>query len=64
MTRPDNIEVEILEPEVTLLETGLAEVRFRQAYRSPGYSDMVAKTLRLVEEQGRWRILTELAEPL
>lgn len=64
LTRPETIEVEILEPRVELLEPGVAEVRFRQAYRSPGYSDLVAKTLRLVEEDGSWRILSELSEPL
>lgn len=64
LTRPETIEVEILEPRVELLEPGVAEVRFRQAYRSPDYSDLVAKTLRLVEEDGSWRILSELSEPL
>lgn len=59
---PASIRLEIEELEVAVGERGRAEARFLQTYVSPDYSDVVRKTLRLVEEEGEWRIAGERAE--
>ena len=60
---PASIEVDLEGMEVVLLDAGRARARFRQSYRSPEYSDVVLKTLELVDEDGVWRIVRETAEP-
>ena len=40
-----------------------AEVRFVQSYRSERYKDLVKKRLRMVREDGAWKIAAERAEP-
>ena len=53
-----NIEVEI--SNLSIQPNGQeATVEFDQAYRADSYSDRVVKTLRLVQENDRWRIITE-----
>jgi hypothetical protein len=39
-----------------------AEARFLQRYSSPSYSDVVRKSLQLIEDGDDWRIVTERAE--
>lgn len=41
-----------------------ASVGFRQRYRSDSYEDEVRKTLTLRPEDGAWRIVAEISEPL
>ena len=41
------------------LEADVAEVWFRQTYRSNLYNDVTAKVLQLKREEGQWRILSE-----
>ena len=53
-----NIEVEI--SNLNIQPNGdEATVEFDQAYRADSYNDRVVKTLRLVQENDRWRIVTE-----
>jgi hypothetical protein len=60
---PSSIRLEIEELEILVPEPGRAEARFLQRYTSPSYSDVVRKTLELVEEEeGEWRIVAESAE--
>jgi len=41
-----------------------AEIRFRQSYRSPSFSDVVMKTLSWERIDGKWLIAGEAVEPL
>lgn len=59
---PASIRVEIEQLEVAPGEDGRVEARFLQSYSSPSYSDVVRKSLELVEEDGDWRIVAERAE--
>jgi hypothetical protein len=59
---PTSIRVEIEELEVIVRDEGRAEARFLQTYVSPDYSDVVRKSLLLVEQAGEWRITAERAE--
>jgi len=59
---PSSIRVEIEELEIAFREGDRAVARFLQSYRSPGYSDVVRKSLELVEQEGEWRIVSERAE--
>ncbi|MFP5382184.1 MAG: outer membrane protein assembly factor BamE [Gammaproteobacteria bacterium] len=54
-----NIEVRIDSPSVERHDDGSATVTFNQFYRSDRYRDAVVKQLRLVERDGRWRIIEE-----
>lgn len=56
-----SIELKIEALEIELRGAGRAEARFRQSYSSPSYSDVVRKTLVLVEDEGDWRIVAERA---
>jgi hypothetical protein len=60
---PATIRVEIEEVEIERVGESRAEARFVQSYSSPSYSDVVTKSLELVEEEGQWRIVSERAEP-
>lgn len=64
LEEPESIRLEIEDLEVAPLEDGRARATFRQLYASPTYSDLVRKTLDLVEEDGGWRIAGERAEPI
>ncbi len=61
ITRPRFIQVGIGGLEVELTTPVLARVTFDQSYRSDSYRDAVRKTLELVREDGRWKILDERA---
>lgn len=56
---PERIAVTIIDVAVDVDDLGSAIARFGQGYRSPGYQDWVLKTLQLVPDSGRWRILGE-----
>jgi outer membrane protein, adhesin transport system len=47
-----NIQIELTGPQT-------ASVRFEQNYNSTDYADVVQKTLDMVKEEGRWKILSE-----
>ena len=53
------IEVTLSGFETQVLGADRARVSFDQTYRSDVYSDDVRKTLELVSEGGRWKILEE-----
>lgn len=57
--KPDFIQVGISGLEAELLSSERGRVRFDQAYRSDSYRDSTRKTLELVLEDGRWKILEE-----
>ena len=59
---PASIRVEIEGLEVVVRAEGRAEASFLQTYVSPDYSDVVRKSLLLVEETGEWRIVAERSE--
>ncbi len=59
IAKPRSIEVELSGVTVETLGPDRARVRFRQAYRSETYRDVVRKILELVREDGGWRILEE-----
>ncbi len=59
---PASIQVEIESLEVVVRDEGRAEASFLQTYVSPDYSDVVRKSLLLVEETGEWRIAAERSE--
>ncbi len=61
ITTPAWIEVAIDDLEVHVTGTGQAITAFRQSYSSNTFSDEVDKTLTLIEEDGRWRILLDEA---
>ncbi len=54
-----NIELKIESPSVDRHDDGSATVTFNQFYRSDSYRDAVVKQLRMVERDGRWRIVEE-----
>jgi outer membrane protein assembly factor BamE len=54
-----NIELKIESPSVDRNDDGSATVTFNQFYRSDSYRDAVVKQLRMVERDGRWRIVEE-----
>lgn len=62
LLEPAWIRVEVEGLEVDIGGGGRAEARFRQTYSSPLYSDVVRKTLELIEEEGAWRIVAERSE--
>ncbi len=59
---PRTIAVELRGVEAEPVSSERARVSFDQAYRSDTFSDEVRKTLELVREDGRWRILEERVE--
>ncbi|MBF0435837.1 MAG: tetratricopeptide repeat protein [Magnetococcales bacterium] len=54
-----SIRVSVSNIQVALLNPTRASVTFSQNYWSPSYQDVVNKTLSLVLEDGRWKILRE-----
>ena len=59
LTRPESIEVEIRDLEVTVLGGDRAQATFEQAYRASHYRDQTNKTLDLRLEDGAWKIVRE-----
>jgi outer membrane protein assembly factor BamD len=58
-----NIRVEVEDVNVTTSPNGVG-ISFIQRYRADGYTDQGRKTLDLVKEDGRWKILKEGFEKL
>jgi uncharacterized protein (TIGR02266 family) len=56
------ISVQVLMAELERPREGEAVVRFVQSYRSERYADRVRKILRLVRENGRWKVVAEEVE--
>ncbi len=56
---PSFIEVKLENLEVLSAEADRAAVKFRQHYRSDKFNVRTTKVLKLVKEEGRWRILKE-----
>ncbi len=59
LTRPSFIEVKVTDMEFESLDANRAKATFRQAYRADRYQDVVVKTLELVRDGDRWRIVGE-----
>jgi TPR repeat protein len=59
LTRPSFIEVKVTDMEFESLDANRAKATFRQAYRADRYRDVVVKTLELVRDGDRWRIVGE-----
>ncbi|MBF0147826.1 MAG: tetratricopeptide repeat protein [Magnetococcales bacterium] len=57
--QPGDIRVSISDVKVSMLNPGRAQAVFKQEYWSPTYQDSVKKTLSMVLEDGRWKILRE-----
>jgi hypothetical protein len=60
LTRPNFIELKVTDMEIESLDANRARATFRQTYRADRYQDVVVKTLELVRDGGRWRIVGEL----
>lgn len=56
---PSFIEVMVEMPEILSMEAGVVRVQFRQLYRSDTFKVAANKVLELIEEDGKWRILSE-----
>ncbi len=59
LTRPEFIRISITGLEAEVESESRGRVTFTQGYRSNTYEDSVRKTLELVREDGRWKILAE-----
>lgn len=59
LTHPDWIKVSIDYRKFELIAPNIAEVTFRQAYKSNTYHDVTTKKLRLRKEGHYWRIIRE-----
>lgn len=55
----ESIRVSVSDMKVTVHNPGRAQVVFKQEYWSPTFKDTVKKTLSMVLEDGRWKILRE-----
>ena len=63
LSSPTFIEVQLAEITLEVAQTGSATVHFTQYYRSDTFSDVVGKTLVLVQEGGAWKIASEASLP-
>lgn len=59
LTAPEYVRVRVAVREAERESPTAASVTFIQVYESNTFSDTVTKTLRLVREDGAWKILTE-----
>ena len=59
ITKPKSIEVTVGSPKVSFDANGLAIVSFRQGYKSDTLNTSGAKTLTLLKNDDRWRIVQE-----
>lgn len=59
LTRPRYISLSIVYAKFEIVETNVADVFFKQTYRSNLYSDVTEKVLRLRREDQDWKILVE-----
>jgi len=61
ISAPRSISIEILEPNVIMLENNKARVRFIQKYRSNTYQDTTRKAIEMIHMDGSWRFVREQA---
>lgn len=59
ITKPGNIKVTVLSPDIRIKDERRVEVRFRQDYKSATFNANSGKVLELGFENGRWLILKE-----
>ena len=59
LAAPEFIQISIAELEIEATGDARVSATFTQGYRSNTYEDSVRKTLELVREDGRWKILRE-----
>lgn len=62
LTRPGDITIDIDYETFEIVENDVAEVSFKQTYRSDVYSDVTDKVLKLRKEGPYWKILEERSE--
>ncbi|QLG89557.1 hypothetical protein HQ393_15600 [Chitinibacter bivalviorum] len=58
------VQIQMIAPQITRLHGENATVQFVQKYRSNQLQDQTLKTLQLIREQGRWKILRESTAPI
>lgn len=63
LSKPGTISVKLEDVKVSSQEGSKARVQFRQVYQSADFSDTVNKTLELVQDGNKWRIVTERTAP-
>lgn len=59
LTAPTSINIEVLNPQVQMLDENRATVRFVQVYQSNSYADQVTKVMEFAREGRSWRIVSE-----
>lgn len=59
ISKPKSISVNILSPDVTLVDATHAKVTFRQQYRASSFNSETWKTLAMVKSEGKWLIHEE-----
>lgn len=59
ISRPKSISVEIIKPEVKLIDASHAKVTFKQHYRASSFNSETWKTLEMVKSDGKWLIHEE-----
>ncbi|MCF6353763.1 MAG: tetratricopeptide repeat protein [Candidatus Polarisedimenticolaceae bacterium] len=61
IAKPRFIEIEVLDPEITVISEDEARVEFLQTYRSNTYSDESRKYLRMKRDGNDWKIVREVS---
>ena len=61
VTAPNWIDISLLRMEIAIDSATMATARFEQIYSASNYSDQSRKELRLVLEDGQWKIDRELS---
>ncbi|MEN8720319.1 MAG: hypothetical protein ABF296_08670, partial [Oceanococcaceae bacterium] len=59
LTAPTSININVLNPQVTVIDANTARVRFMQVYQSNSYADQVLKVMEFAREGRSWRITRE-----
>ncbi len=61
IAKPRFIEIEVLDPEITVISEDEARIEFLQTYRSNTYSDESRKYLRMKRDGNDWKIVREVS---
>ncbi len=59
LTAPISINIQVLNPQVTVLSENTARIVFIQVYQSNSYADQVSKVMEFAREGRSWRITKE-----
>jgi len=59
LTAPISINIQVLNPQVTVLSENTARITFIQVYQSNSYADQVSKIMEFAREGRSWRITKE-----